>query len=166
MDRIRLMKPDDLSLVLSSRNHPDIRKCMFRQDEISMEEHRRWFESVSQDANRYLLIFEKEGLPSGFVNLHKIAPGSIADWGFFAFPGARKGTGRLVCKAALNYAFTEAKMYKICGRVIAHNARSIQLHLDLGFCEEGVQRHQFYDENKYHDVALFGLLASDWHAKK
>lgn len=156
------MNEGDFELVLSWRNHPDVRRYMYTQQEISFEEHSRWFARASQDPDRHLLLFVANAQPLGFINIHQIASGGVADWGFYAAPYAPKGTGRALGQAALRYAFRTARLHKLCGQVLAFNERSIRFHLSLGFQHEGVLRQQNFDGQKYHDVVCFGLLASEW----
>lgn len=157
------MNEGDLDHVLSWRNHPEVRNYMFSQGEISREEHTRWFAWASENPARRLLIFEIDNIPLGFINIHQIATGGIAEWGFYAAPDAPKGTGRALGQAALRYAFDAAGLHKLCGQALAFNERSIRFHLNLGFQSEGVLRHQHFDGRQYHDVVCFGLLANEWH---
>ncbi len=161
--QVRPMRERDLGLVLSWRNHLEVRHYMFRSQEISMDEHSRWFARASLDSERHLLVFEIDELPLGFINIHKITDGGIADWGFYAAPDAPKGTGRLLGQAALRYAFETVSLHKICGQVLDFNERSIRFHLNMGFTREGILREQHFDGQNYCDVVCFGLLASDWH---
>lgn len=160
---IRPMREGDLGQVLAWRNHPEVRRYMYTQHEISLEEHARWFARVSQDPQRNLLVFEINTTPVGFINIHQISIGGIAEWGFYAAPDAPKGTGRALGQAALKYAFEAAALHKLCAQALAFNERSIRFHLNLGFQREGVLRQQHFDGQQYHDVFCFGLLASEWH---
>jgi UDP-4-amino-4,6-dideoxy-N-acetyl-beta-L-altrosamine N-acetyltransferase len=162
IQRVRLMTADDLEQVLAWRNHDDVRRHMFTQHEISLAEHTRWFERAAQDSSRQLLIFEIGTRPLGFVNLHRIAPGGIADWGFYIAPDAPKGTGQALGHTALQHAFTQPGLHKLCAQVLTANERSIQFHQRLGFRQEGILRQQHYDGRNYHDVVCFGLLAAEW----
>lgn len=159
---VRPMNKRDLGQVLSWRNHPDVRRYMFTQHEISFDEHARWFAQASQDPERHLLVFEINRTPRGFINVHQIATGGIADWGFYAAPEAPKGSGRAIGEAALRYAFETIGLHKLCGQALAFNERSIRFHLNLGFQREGVLRQQHFDAQQYHDVVCFGLLANEW----
>ncbi|MNZ87021.1 Spermidine N(1)-acetyltransferase [compost metagenome] len=162
--RVRPMTHEDLEQVLAWRNHEEVRRYMYTQHEISLVEHTRWFERASQDSSRHLLVFESNAVPLGFINLHQIAPGGVADWGFYAAPDAPKGTGRQLGQAAIQYAFTQAGLHKLCGQALAYNERSIKFHLSQGFQQEGVLRDQHFDGQGYHDVVCFGLLAPEWQA--
>lgn len=160
--RVRVMGTDDLELVLNWRNHPDIRSCMYSQDEIRLENHKRWFESASTNPNKHLLIYEREGIPLGYICLDRLSLGPVADWGFYAAPDAPKGTGSALGNAALAYAFNEAGFHKVCGQVIEYNARSVHFHKKLGFKAEGVLRDQFFDGELFHNILCFGILQHEW----
>lgn len=41
---IRPMVYADLERVLAWRNHPDVRRYMYTQHEITLDEHQRWYE--------------------------------------------------------------------------------------------------------------------------
>ncbi len=159
---LRHMGVADIETVLAWRNHPEVRRYMFTQHEIGLEEHTRWFERASQDSSRHLLIFENQGIASGFINIHQVAPGGIANWGFYAAPDAPRGTGRQLGHAALKYAFTAVGYTKLCAQALSYNERSIRFHQNLGFKQEGVLRQQHFDGQRYHDVVCFGLLANEW----
>jgi UDP-4-amino-4,6-dideoxy-N-acetyl-beta-L-altrosamine N-acetyltransferase len=166
LTNIRPMTKGDLEKVLYWRNHSEVRSYMYTQHEISLEEHTRCFTMASQDPERHLLVFEIDRSAIGFINIHQIASGGIADWGFYAAPDAPSGTGRALGEAALCYAFEKTGLYKLCGQALAFNERSIQFHLNLGFQREGVLRHHHFDGQNYHDVVCLGLLAREWHPQK
>ena len=159
---IRLMSPDDLHRVLAWRNHPDVRRYMYTQHEITMEEHQRWFARAAQDKDKYLLIYESDATPLGFIQFSKLSGSAVADWGFYAAPDAPKGSGRHLGREALDYAFSQLHLHKVCGQALAFNERSISFHRTLGFHQEGLLREQHYDGQQYHDVLCFGLLKSEW----
>lgn len=162
---LRIMTASDLDNVLAWRNHPEIRRYMYTQHEISLAEHVAWFERASQDPHKHLLMFQVDGIARGFVNLSEKAASGVADWGFYIAPEAPKGTGRQLGQTALNHAFDNLFLHKICGQTLAFNERSIKFHRDLGFQQEGVLRDQHYDGNNYSAVICFGLLNAEWPSK-
>lgn len=161
--QVRSMLDTDLERVLAWRNHSGVRRYMYTQHEITLAEHSHWFKRVSQDTCYHPLIFELHGKPLGFINIHQIAGGGVADWGFYKAPSAPKGTGKPLGEAALEYAFISAGLHKLCGRALSYNEPSIRFHQRLGFREEGRLREQYFDGQHYHDVVCFGLLSSDWY---
>lgn len=162
---LRPLNLADLSMLLRWRNHPEVRRYMYSQHEISMAEHSAWFERSSVDPACNLLIFEQNQVPHGFINIRQQGEGRVAEWGFYAAPDAPKGTGKRLGEAALTYAFGDAGLHKLCGRALSFNERSLQFHMSLGFQQEGILRQQHFDGQNYQDVVCFGLLASEWQAK-
>lgn len=156
------MHHNDLDCVLAWRNHADVRRYMYTQHKIAATEHQQWFERTFQNPKKHLLVFESNHQPLGFVNFNESESGGIADWGFYTAPYARKGCGRQLGFLALNHAFTQLKIRKVCGQVIAHNERSVRFHLALGFKQEGVLRDQYFDGERYHNVISLGLLSAEW----
>jgi UDP-4-amino-4,6-dideoxy-N-acetyl-beta-L-altrosamine N-acetyltransferase len=164
--RLRPMRADDLDRVLAWRNHPEIRRYMYSQNEIGADEHRRWFELSSQDPRKHLLVYECAGIPLGYVNFTLLNTAGVADWGFYAAPDAPKGTGRRLGLTALAHAFEKLGLHKVNGQALAYNERSISFHGALGFLQEGILRDQYFDGERYHAVYCFGMLRGEWLQRK
>lgn len=161
--RLRTLQASDLEMVRAWRNQPDVRRWMYTQHAIKREEHQRWFEAAASNPNRHLLIFERSGMPSGFVNLTIVdSVARRAEWGFYLASDADKGSGPLLGKLALSYVFSNLEQHKLCGEAIAHNHRSVRFHERLGFHLEARLRDHYFDGSDYHDVVGFGLLAAEW----
>lgn len=160
--RVRPLAGADLELVLAWRNHPAVRRSMLTQNEITWEEHQAWYERACADPKRRLLIAQDDTGPIGYVGISGVAEGGIADWGFYAAPGAPRGAGRRLGRAALEFAFGELRLHKVCGQALASNEPSIRMHLALGFTREGVLREQHRAHDTYHDLHCFGLLRHEW----
>lgn len=161
----RRMERNDLQAVLAWRNHPDVRRFMYTQHEITLEEHAAWFERASQDASRCLLVVETPDSPLGFVHFSGLNQGGGCEWGFYIVPGAPKGTGRKLGRAALDHAFGALGQRKVCGQALDYNEPSIRFHERLAFQREGLLREHAYVDGKYHDVVLFGLLREEWSSR-
>ena len=153
----------DLERVMGWRNHPDVRRYMYTQHIIDLDEHQRWFECKLQDPRNHLLIFEVDQQPFGFVNFTQTGNGGIADWGFYLAPDAPKGSGLQLGLVSLSQAFTKLNFHKIRGEALAYNNRSILFHQALGFHQEGTLRDEHFDGERYHNVICFGLLSHEWH---
>lgn len=163
---VRALAFDDLPMVLTWRNDPAVRRFMFTQHEICLEEHQAWFARCQKDGTRRLLIVESMGDVIGFVQLSGVCPGGVADWGFFVRPDAPKGTGQRLGRAALEYAFGELGLHKVCGQVIDSNHGSIAFHKKLGFKQEGALRDQQRIADEYHTLIYFGMLSHEWQTEQ
>ena len=163
---IRKVTEQDLPMVLAWRNHAEVRRFMFTQHEISLDEHRNWFAKASQDPSRCLLIVEEDTQAIGYVQFSKVEEDGIAEWGFYVRPDAPKGMGSKLGVTALNYAFGPLKLHKVCGQAIDSNQASIAFHQRLGFALEGVLRDQQRINGVYHSLHCFGMLGTEWQPKK
>ena len=167
LTKIRPIRREDLSSVLSWRNHPDVRQYMYTQQEIAWEEHLAWFESVCARDNSYVMIFENDGIPSGVLNINIVSKSDKrAEWGFYLSPMAAKGSGSLLGSQACEFVFESLGLHKLCGEVLAYNHRSIKFHERLGFKQEAILREHHCDGSRYHDVIGFGLLAAEWKVQR
>jgi UDP-4-amino-4,6-dideoxy-N-acetyl-beta-L-altrosamine N-acetyltransferase len=160
--QIRPMIHADLELVLAWRNHPDVRRHMYTQHEITRDEHQRWFESTLADPKKHPFIFEVNEKPLGFVNFNEMESIGIADWGFYVSPHASKGSGQQLGCAALSHAFIQLKFHKVCGQVLANNLRSINFHESLGFQQEHNPQTSHFDGEADHHIIFFGLNYHEW----
>lgn len=160
--RVRNMREEDLEDVLRWRNHPEVRRWMYTSHEISPSEHREWYARVARDPRRHLLIAEEAGTPLGFVQFTETGDEGVADWGFYAVPDARPGSGAKLGTAALDHAFGALGLRKVRGEAIARNERSAGFHRKLGFAPEGVIQKRSPDGTAPLDVLCFILEASDW----
>ena len=143
---LRDIKVSDYPSLMQWRNDPRVRNYMYTQHIITATEHQSWINKITADDNYHPLILEYNKDPLGFVNIHQIAQGGIADWGFYTSPDAPKGTGSKLGKQALDF-----------------NEASRTFHQRLGFKKEGVLEQHHFDGQKYYDVICFGLLASEYH---
>lgn len=164
--RVRRMRKHDLEYVLSWRNHPDVRRFMLTQHEITAHEHHAWFERATNDATRALLVIEEQNQPVGCVVFSGVQPNSTADWSFYSSPDSPAGTGKRVCSMALDFVFKKLNIHKVAGQVLDYNVASIRLHQRLGFIQEGnLREHVLINEN-HHDLLCFGVLSSEWIASE
>ncbi|ONG40587.1 UDP-4-amino-4,6-dideoxy-N-acetyl-beta-L-altrosamine N-acetyltransferase [Alkanindiges hydrocarboniclasticus] len=160
--RIRYAVESDLPLILSWRNHPSIKKYMYTQHDITMQEHKEWFERcLSQPEDIHLLMFLVNEKSMGFINFSH-DKFDVVNWGFYISPDAPKGTGYALGLSAIEFGFKTLKFRKICGQVLSFNERSINFHKKLGFSQEGIFKEQFVNEKNYYDVYHFGLLKQIW----
>lgn len=164
---LRPLHDTDLDSVRQWRNHPEVRRYMYTKHKIGAEEHRTWYERVRNDGSRYLLIFEPQGMPTGFVSFQVVDSKALrADWGFYLAPDAPSGSGQALGHTALKYAFEHLGLHKVCGEALCFNAKSIRFHERLGFTHEATFRDHHFDGDAYYDVIGFGLLVTDWSSRQ
>jgi len=159
---LRALRQEDLPQVLSWRNHPQVRRWMLTQHEISAEEHAKWFNSLQQDKQQHVVLVHEADKALGLAHFTPVNPKGVMDWGFYLTPDAPKGSGNKLARMALDFAFKQQGWHKVCGQVISSNAASRRFHLKLGFSLEGVLRQHAFVGNEWLSMWCFGLLSSDW----
>ena len=159
---LRPMIVTDLESVLALRNRIEVRRYMLTQHEISIDEHLLWFERSSRNPKKKLLVLEIEKKCCGLVQFEETKYSGVTDWGFYTDPDSQKGTGKMLGRYALAYAFKNKCVYKICGQALHLNRPSIEFHKSLGFAQEGILRNHHFDGLEFHDLICFGILKSEF----
>ncbi|WP_288365283.1 UDP-4-amino-4,6-dideoxy-N-acetyl-beta-L-altrosamine N-acetyltransferase [uncultured Marinobacter sp.] len=160
---LRPIHEAELELMLSWRNEPTVRENMYTTHEITLEEHRAWWAKVqASDTQRYFM-YEQNGQPLGVVGFTGIDQSNVNSfWAFYASPSAPRGTGSRMELLALNHAFDELKLHKLCCEVLAFNTPVIKLHEKFGFKVEGILRDQYKRGDQYVDIYRLGMMAEEW----
>lgn len=74
--QVRQATQADTQMIWQWRNHIEVRRWMFGQDEIALADHDKWYRKQLDHANVHLLVFEtdgsKGGEPMGLVNVTQI----------------------------------------------------------------------------------------------
>ncbi len=160
---LRQVEDSELELMLAWRNEPSVRENMYTTHEISLKEHMAWWEGVNNSDTQCYFVYEYDGQPCGIVGFTKIDRLSQnSEWAFYASPDAPRGTGSRMEVLALDFAFGEMGLHKLCCEVLAFNAPVIKLHEKFGFKIEGILRDQYKRDGKFIDIYRLGLMASDW----
>ena len=179
--QVRQATQADSQMIWQWRNHVDVRRWMFGQDEIALADHEKWYGKQLDRANVHLLIFEVAGEPMGLVNVTQMtvdkyqtlqlanthAPNpneKTASWGFYLSPNSPKGQGLGFALGVLAIAqiFNTTDIGKITAQVLAYNTASLALHRKLGFSETGVLKQHFGVGDKVYDVVEFELKSQDF----
>ena len=167
LGEVRALSEGDLEMLRGWRNAPEVRLRMYTQHEISPEEHRRWWEAKSRSERDRLLIFSQGGRPCGFFAFSEIHPDwRTASWAFYAAPDAPKGTGSRMEMRALDMAFGELGLRKLCCEVLSSNPGVLALHLKHGFVQEGLLRHHVRTPEGFDNIHQLAIFAQDWAATR
>lgn len=164
MQRLRPIQESDLKTVFDWRNSERIRSVSYRDHEITWEEHLRWFDSLENNEERKTFVFETGGRPVGTVNFVDIdSKNKRCRWGFYlGEEDLKKGTGTQMGIHALDYAFSDLYLEKVCAETFDFNESSIAYHLKLGFLREGLLKKHQFKNGELKDLIIFGLLKEDW----
>jgi UDP-4-amino-4,6-dideoxy-N-acetyl-beta-L-altrosamine N-acetyltransferase len=165
--RLRSVRSEELELILSWRNMPNVRENMYTRHKISIDEHLVWWKHVQKDSSQKYFIYELTGVALGVVGFNEIdIRSNNSSWAFYASPGAPKGTGSKMEFLALEYAFNQLGLHKLYCEVLAFNVPVIKLHEKFGFKVEGVMREHHKVGENFVDIYRLGILSREWAEKK
>ena len=164
---LRQLEESDLPLILEWRNDETVRKNMYTDHIITIEEHKLWYANLNQRNDQLYFICECNEKPIGVVNFVQLdLHNHCAYWGFYLGGEQPPGRGAAMDYIALEYAFSIMKLCKLCCEVFIFNKGVIKLHQKFGFHEERVLKAHVIKAGQPEDVVSLALLSSDWESKK
>jgi UDP-4-amino-4,6-dideoxy-N-acetyl-beta-L-altrosamine N-acetyltransferase len=166
--RLRPLGRSDLPLVLEWRNSDRVRANMYSDHVIAMDEHVAWFDGLQRKKKTIVQIFEHFSKPLGVVNITDIdKKNEKCSWGFYLGDvSAPRGFSSIMGFLSLEYIFEVLKMRKLCGEVLAFNAKSVHYHERLGFTVEGRLARHVFKNGVYEDVVCMALFNDTWADNK
>jgi ribosomal-protein-serine acetyltransferase len=100
---------------------------------------------------------------AGFAGVDWVARStSIGYW--LAEPHQGRGLMTSAVRALIDHAFGEWELHRVQIQAAVGNNRSRAIPERLGFQQEGVLREAERVGDRYHDLVVYGLLASQWQA--
>ncbi|XGA80983.1 UDP-4-amino-4,6-dideoxy-N-acetyl-beta-L-altrosamine N-acetyltransferase [Halomonas sp. CH40] len=163
LGKFRAIQNSDLELMLSWRNMPSVRRYMYTRHEITLEEHRLWWEKVCSRSDQQYFLYEYDSTPLGVVGFSQINNDDMnSSWAFYASPEAPRGTGSRMEYLALEKVFREMMLHKLYCEVLDFNGAVIKLHQKFGFSIEGTFREHHQVDGEYVDIIRLGILKGEW----
>ncbi|WP_282788075.1 GNAT family N-acetyltransferase [Flavobacterium croceum] len=136
---LREMTLDDAQIVVEWRNDPDIKKWMFNQEAITIEEHIIWFQNKKNRID-FMICDLKTKRPIGTLNFTNIK-NNEAEAGKML--GDKSYWGGGYAKEAflmwIDYGFNYFNFKKIIVQTMVTNISNIKLNEKLGFLEVNKQ---------------------------
>lgn len=124
----------DCRRVFDWRNHADIRRFMFDNNELIWEQHQAWFHKQLDNPDFQMLIYVVNQTPQGYVSFKKVQSNqNVWEWGFYTAPDCPRGHGSRMGRLALDWAFAALGAREIQAAVLADNSASLKMHEKLGF---------------------------------
>jgi RimJ/RimL family protein N-acetyltransferase len=91
----------------------------------------------------------------------------VVDIGFTLDPSFQgRGLATEAVGELLRYLFEDRAKHKVCADCDTRNEASWRLMERLGLAREGSLRESFCDDGDWADEYLYGILASDWRARR
>lgn len=121
------------------RNHPEVRKWMYTQDEISQEQHFSFIRKLTDDtANQYFMVKQDKAI-LGVINFNNIDfEKQTAVFGLYAnLIASNPGVGKFLLELVKFYTKMILRIKRLKLEVIAENVKAVHLYRKYGFIESG-----------------------------
>lgn len=137
MQNIKLLNFIDLKLeekemILKWRNHPDIRKWMYNQDEIKFEEHLNFIDSLKLRKDKLYFLVKKEDDFIGVIDFTQLVNKESVHMGIYSNPNIN-GNGKILLNKIIDYSFNNLKVKRVFSEVFAENDKAYNLYKKFNF---------------------------------
>lgn len=124
---------EELEMVLKWRNSIEVKKWMYNQNEIEIEDHLTFVNSLNNNSSKLYFVLKNDENYLGVIDFTEINEDSCY-YGFYSNPDCNmKGIGRILEKMSLDYAFDILKVRKLKLEVFKENSQVKNLHKKNGF---------------------------------
>lgn len=154
---------DQKKAVREVRNQESVRKSMYTEHEIPLNQHLAWVERLKSDNRQIVFVVLVDDKVSGVVSVSAIDRLHLkSDWAFYLDENVRGGLGAALEFSLMNFVFNELGLEKLNCEVIETNESVVKLHKKFSFIEEGFRRENIIKNQKRIGVYFLGLTKSDW----
>jgi len=142
MSDIQLINFIDLSLeekemILEWRNNPSIKKWMYTQEDIPLDNHLEFINSLKMDKDKLYFLVKKDDENIGVIDFIGLTKDEVY-FGLYANPMTKLlGVGRILEDISIDFAFNTLKVEKLKLEVFEDNIQVRNLHKKYKFKESG-----------------------------
>jgi len=154
------LSSEEREMVLNWRNHDNVRKWMYSDNIISLNEHINFIDQLAEDtSNYYWVVKNKDGIYFGTIYLNKIDFKNIHAYiGIYSNPYTEiKNKGHLLIQCIKKLAFEVVELHTLKLEVIDNNQKAIYFYKKSGFNEEGRLKEFVFKDGQWHDVIIMGI---------
>ncbi len=150
------------------RNEESVRKWMYTDHAIELNEHLGWINRLKTDKKQIVfVILDEKDNPLGVVSVNAIDHlHKKTDWAYYLTEQARGGLGSAIEYAFIDFVFDNLDMHKLNCEVIEGNDSVVKLHKKFLFTDEGFKRSNITKEGKRIGIHFLGLTKEDWISGK
>ena len=165
--RLRAMEPGDLEDAYKWANDREVTLWLTSpRYPMSRKAEQEWIDAPTNSFGGVRLAIDtKDGKHIGEINLHRVNPedrkaalgimiGEKDHWS--------NGYGTDAIKTLVSFAFDEMNLHRVWLHAFADHEQAISCYLKCGFREEGRLRQEVYQDGRYYDVILMGVLQAEF----
>lgn len=164
---LRAMEPEDMECFREMLNDPGTARMVVGWSHpASKLDQQKWYERTIGDSNKRFSVVLIEGDRTvGMVALTDIdLVNRNACYGIKLHPSCPRmqGIGTDALMTLMEYAFNQLNLNRLDTEILLYNVASRRLHERCGWHEEGIKKQAVYRDGQYHDLAIFGILKSEF----
>lgn len=130
---------DQKKMILEWRNHPEVRKWMYTNSEISLNNHLEFISSLVNNREKLYFLLQDEIESIGVIDFYNFTRNSC-EFGFYSNPFTKAvGIGRIMEEESIKYAFEVLGLEILKLEVFSDNIQVRNLHKKYKFQESGVK---------------------------
>ncbi|MFZ1813416.1 MAG: UDP-4-amino-4,6-dideoxy-N-acetyl-beta-L-altrosamine N-acetyltransferase [Rhizobiaceae bacterium] len=150
--------------VLAIRNSDAVRKAMYNEHQIGLNEHLGWIEKLLTDRRQIVMAVLRDSETAvGVVSVNQIdMVHRKADWAFYLDAAERGGVGSALEIFMIEHVFNVLGLEKLNCEVLETNPGVVAMHLRFGFADEGFRKGNVEKDGKRIGVHFLGLEKSNW----
>jgi len=133
------LNDNEKSIILTWRNHNEVKKWMYTNEDIQFENHLKFIESLKNDISREYFLIKKDMQMIGVIYFTAINDKlKECEFGLYANPFEKiAGVGRILEEICIRYAFDFLKLAKLKLEVFECNEKARNLYKKYNFREVG-----------------------------
>ncbi|MFA6192482.1 MAG: UDP-4-amino-4,6-dideoxy-N-acetyl-beta-L-altrosamine N-acetyltransferase [Sulfurimonas sp.] len=126
---------EEKMMILSWRNHTSVKQWMYNDNEITLENHLRFIESLKNCKDKLYFLIQNHHTYIGvidFTNIHENR--QSCEFGLYANIEL-KGMGNFLLNCICDYSFNILKIKKLVAETFVENNKAINLYKKFNFKE-------------------------------
>lgn len=146
------------------RNQEHVKKYMYNQHDISIQEHINYIEKLRNDKNKGLYIIYANADIIGVFQYSINSRGNYLESGNYLTDEKYMGCGYgvIILYMLIEIAFKYLKVNKVYSEILGTNKKVISMHKKMGIIQEGLLRNQIILNGQYCDIYQFGIFENEW----
>ncbi len=122
---------EEKTMVLQWRNHKNVKQWMYNTNEILLEDHFNFIDSLKLTKNKLYFLVKQDDKYIGVIDFTSIAESSC-DFGLYANINL-SGIGSVLLEMICNYAFEQLKISSLNAEVFIKNEKATYLYKKFKF---------------------------------
>ena len=126
---------DEKKMILSWRNHPNVKQWMYNNNDITIENHLSFIETLKKSKDKQYFVVKHDNEYIGVIDFTEINNPEIF-FGLYSNPNVKiAGVGRILEKVCINYGMNILNVDTLKLEVFSDNVQVRNLHKKFNFKE-------------------------------